>query len=86
MSKRSERDSTPTVYEIRVRGELDRSWQEWFEGMVIAGTQSDGGSITSLIGPVADQSALRGILTRLWDLNLVLESVIRVKDANTQEG
>ncbi|MGD8464801.1 MAG: hypothetical protein PVI09_13125 [Anaerolineae bacterium] len=86
MSKQSEQDNTPAVYEIRVRGELDRSWQEWFEDMVIAGTRSEGDPITSLIGPVADQSALRGIMTRLWDLNLVLESVVRVKDADIQGG
>jgi hypothetical protein len=30
-----------------------------------------------LTGSLADQAALRGILTRLWDLNLTLISVVR---------
>ena len=36
-------------------------------------------SITTLTGPVADQAALRGILTKVWDLNLTLISVTRIE-------
>ena len=58
------------VYEIKIRGSLDESWSDWFSGMAIIsdhiGLESQ---ITTLRGPVADQSALRGILTRLWDMN-----------------
>jgi hypothetical protein len=32
-----------------------------------------------LTGRVADQAALRGILARIWDLNLNVISVIRVE-------
>jgi hypothetical protein len=32
---------------------------------------------TTLVGPVADQAVLRGILNRIWDLNLTLLSVTR---------
>jgi hypothetical protein len=37
-----------------------------------------------LTGAIADQSALRGILTKLWDLNLALISValIDMMEAN----
>ena len=80
----NDQDSTQAVYEIRVRGVLDSSWEEWFEGMTITGTQSGGTPVTVLTAPVADQSALRGMLTRLWDLNLVLESVIRVREFDTR--
>jgi len=31
--------------------------------------------VTILSGEVVDQAALRGLLNRLWDLNLVLRSV-----------
>jgi hypothetical protein len=31
-----------------------------------------------LTGPLADQAALRGVLTRLWDLNLDIISVVRI--------
>ncbi len=59
-------------YEIRIEGILDPDWADWFEGMVI---RAEGESRTVIEGPVADQSALHGILAKLRDLNLVLISV-----------
>jgi hypothetical protein len=38
---------------------------------------SDGSPITTLAGPIADQATLRGVLNRIWDLNLTLLSVTR---------
>ena len=67
-------------YEIRVRGILKPSWSSSFEGMSVY--TSDAGPadpITTLVGDLPDQSALRGILTKLWDLNLDLISVTRVE-------
>jgi hypothetical protein len=64
----------PTAYQIKMRGKLDESWSGWFSGMAI----TLDGDITTLTGAVADQSALRGILTKLWDLNLALISVTRI--------
>lgn len=63
------------VYEIRVMGKLDERWSDWFGGMEIATGDSAATPITVLTGPVVDQSALRGILNRLWDLNLVVISI-----------
>ncbi len=63
-----------TVYQIKMQGRLDESWSGWFDGMTVT---SDGDT-TTLTGTVADQSALRGILTRLWDLNLALISVHQI--------
>jgi hypothetical protein len=34
--------------------------------------------VTELTGLIADQAALRGILIRLWDLNLSLRTVQQV--------
>ena len=67
-------DGQPAVYQIKMQGRLDESWSGWFNGMAVT---SDGDT-TTLTGAVADQSALRGILSKLWDLNLVLISVIRL--------
>ena len=67
----SKRDS---IYEIRIEGRLDRQWSDWFSGLTITVLDSNE---TLLAGPVADQVALRGILERLCDLNLVLISVAR---------
>ena len=64
------------VYQIRVQGELDNRRLDWFEGMTMGLERaSDDTLITTLTGLVADQARLRGILTKLWDLNLKLISV-----------
>ena len=63
-------------YEIKVQGELDGAWAGTLEGMTLTVEgQETNHPITTLTGPVADQSALRGMLNRLWDLNLTLISV-----------
>jgi hypothetical protein len=67
------------VYEIQVQGELDQGWQQWFNGLDIALTNAgERQPTTTLLGPVADQAALRGMLCKLWDLNLTLISVQRL--------
>ena len=63
------------VYQIQVRGKLDESWSDWLSGMTIT-SESD---ITILTGPVADQAALRGLLSKIWDLNLILISATRIE-------
>ena len=60
-------------YQIRVRGKLDERWSDWFSDLAIT---TEGESVTVLSGAV-DQSALRGILNKVWDLNLALISVLR---------
>jgi hypothetical protein len=62
-------------YRIEVQGELDEGWTELFNGMNM--TYQNG--VTTLTGRVKDQVALRGILTSVWDLNLVLISVQQVE-------
>ena len=68
------------VYQIKVQGRLGERWANWFEGLAITyENATDGSSNTTLTGAVADQPALRGILSQLWDLNLVLVSVNRIR-------
>ena len=75
------------TYQITVKGRLDASWSDWFNDMAImARDEDDGSAITTLTGRVADQSALRGILSKLWDLNLELVSVNRVEDSTHSGG
>ncbi len=62
----------PTIYEIKIKGRLDESWSEWFEPMTITHTE-DGNTI--LMGRLADQAALQGVLINLGNLNLALISV-----------
>lgn len=74
------------TYEIQVRGELDRGWQSYFGGIAATLTHtSDQLPITRLIVPVADQAALRGLLCKLWDLNLTLISVRRIEAEGEEE-
>lgn len=67
---------TPVLYRIRVKGHLDRSWSQWFEGLTI--THEPGGE-TVMAGPVRDQAALFGVLMKIRDLGLNLVSVNRVE-------
>lgn len=66
------------VYEIRVAGQLDPAWSRWFNGLhiVLDGQQPP---VTTLSGPVIDQAKLRGLLNKLWDLNLTVLSVNRIE-------
>jgi hypothetical protein len=65
-----------THYEIRVQGQLDEHWSEWFEGLALA-HGPDGSTV--LTGPVADGAALFGLLDRARDLGLTLLSVNRIE-------
>ncbi len=64
--------SGPQRYEIRVRGHLAPRRASWFDGMALV-PQDDG--TTVIDGPVADQSALHGLLRTISDLGLPLVSV-----------
>jgi hypothetical protein len=59
-------------YEIRIEGQLDDRWQDWFDGWTVI-PEKDG--TTLLSGPVPDQPALYGVLRRVRDLGLPLVSV-----------
>jgi hypothetical protein len=61
-----------TIYQIRVRGILDRKWSDWFGGMDI--NAYDNGD-TLMTGPVVDQAALHGLLHKIRDLGMPLLSV-----------
>ena len=65
----------PTVYQIRITGQLDSRWADWFEGMTITLDGDD----TLITGPVVDQAALHGLLKRVRDLGMPLVSVSPVE-------
>ncbi len=64
----------PARYRIKVRGRLDERWSDWFNGMTITPERG----ITTLTGAV-DQAKLRGILSKIWDLNLTVVSVTQME-------
>ena len=68
-------DRPSTHYRIRIRGHLDPAWSDWFDDLAI--TQEEDGTST-LSGPLVDQAALYGLLSRLRDLGVTLLTVERL--------
>ena len=56
---------------IKVKGNLDETWKDWFEGMEI----NSEGEFTILSGYKKDDAFVHGILNKIRDLNLELISV-----------
>jgi hypothetical protein len=63
------------VYAIRVIGQVDADWSEWFDGLTISNA-SPGEAMIS--GEIVDQAALHGTLNKIRNLNLALISVIKL--------
>jgi hypothetical protein len=66
-------------YRIRVKGELDPTWAEWFNDFKL---EYNDANETLLTGPVDDQAALYGVLIKLRNLGLELIEVQRQAVAN----
>jgi hypothetical protein len=66
----------PMIYQIRIKGQLDRKWIDWFGDVTI--TLEESGD-TLLTCPVIDQAVLHGLLKKVRDLGMPLLSVNRVE-------
>jgi hypothetical protein len=66
----------PALYRIRIQGFLDKNWSDYCAGMTI---EQEGDpkqyAMTILMGRVADQSALIGVLNSLHDIGYPILSV-----------
>jgi len=62
----------PKIFQIKIKGHLGQQWAGWFDGLTIT-LEEDGNTL--LGGPIADQSALHGILKKIRDLGMPLLSV-----------
>jgi hypothetical protein len=71
----------PARYQIRVEGVLDSSWAAWFGNLQI---ENDGRQ-TTMSGSFTDQSALHGVLAKVRDLGLTLNSVHRLDQSGIRE-
>jgi hypothetical protein len=72
--------SQPVVYQIKIKGQLNSQWTDWFEGLKI--TLEENGD-TVLTGLVVDQAALHGLLKKVRDLGMPLVSVSPVETGQT---
>jgi len=85
MSNELEPKPTPNqtvVYQIRLKGHLDSQWTDWFDGLTVT-LEEDGNTLLS--GPVIDQAALHGLLSKVRDLGLPLIAVTWV-DSRQMKG
>lgn len=75
----------PASCVIRVRGALSSDWSDRLGGMHIIVNRSGRHSMTELVGRLADQAALHGVLAALYELGLPLLSVECVSDQRPRE-
>jgi len=60
-------------FRIGLRGQVDKGWMAAFDPISFSSSDK-----VTMIEVLADQAALRGILNRLWDLNLDIFSVVEI--------
>ena len=71
---------TQPVYRICVQGRLGLTGAVWFEGFTLTVDETTSPVQTCLQGPVMDQAALHGLLSRIRDLGLTLITVQRMDE------
>ena len=76
-----QKKDTAENYEIKLKGQLDAKWSEWFYGLTIT-HEPDG--TTTLYGPLPDQIVLHSVLDRIRDMNLQLLSVKQIVSDEVQ--
>ena len=64
-----------THYQIKIKGHLDATWSDWFDGLTITNVEC---GETLIHGPIVDQAALYGVLIKVRDLGLTLIGVCRL--------
>jgi hypothetical protein len=65
------------IYRIRIKETLDQQFADWLDEMEVL-PQENGETL--LVSSFPDQSALRGFLDQLWNLNITVITVERIND------
>lgn len=69
------------TYRIRIKEALNHSVVDWFGNITV--TSQENGE-TLLVGQFADQSALRGLMDRLWNLNFTILYLEKIEPVNSK--
>jgi len=67
------------IVTIKLKGKVDKSWSEWFEGFELTYNEPDE---TVLTGVVTDQAAFYGLIGKLRDLGIQLIAVNSMEQPN----
>jgi len=67
------------IVTIKLKGKVDKSWSEWFEGFELTYNEPDE---TILTGVVTDQAAFYGLIGKLRDLGIQLIAVNSMEQPN----
>ena len=73
----------PTYYQIKVKGHLASHWSDWFDDMTIS-NEANGEAV--LVGPLADQAALHGVLIKIRDLGLPLLAITTIAPTESADS
>ena len=68
-------------FRIELRGQVDQGWMVAFDPISFSSSER-----VTIIEVLADQAGLRGILNRLWDLNLDIFSVVEITLPAVRKG
>jgi hypothetical protein len=66
------RSNLMQVVKIRIKGYIDRDWSDWIKRLTVVHTLK---GETVLAGTIRDQAALYGLLSKLADLGLQINSI-----------
>jgi hypothetical protein len=68
---------TSNTYRIRIKETIDHQFNTWLDDLTFIHQEN---GETLLVGTFTDQSALRGFLDQLWNLNITVVTVERIEN------
>lgn len=66
-----------SIIKIKIKGHLDSSWKDWFDGLDIITEENH----TILLGNARDEAFIYGVLNKIRDLNMKLISVEKIEES-----
>jgi len=66
----------PKIYQIKIVGHLGSQWKDWFGSLDIT-LEENGYTVINIL--VVDQAALHGLLKKIRNAGMTLDSVVCVK-------